>query len=204
MSCEFNKNIDGSLPEKKLVPEKINLGENLTKGVIEKPKRIAVRWTSQERDVVKEFVGIKPTANISQILSEKGVRRTIKAVQHLMAQTQISHYSNDGRYTLAEISRLTNTPLSTLAEWAKMGKIPGAVKLNNTCWRVEWDGKNPITPSWDGKRSLLYWEGYDRNNLPKDCVICGNPLPKTASLCCSRKCRGTRMSSVKQQAVERA
>ncbi|OGE30643.1 hypothetical protein A2631_03755 [Candidatus Daviesbacteria bacterium RIFCSPHIGHO2_01_FULL_44_29] len=122
--------------------------------------------------------------------------RNAKARQTMLYKLGLSKYCNDGMISAAELSRLTGVPLSTIAERLRKGQLPG-IKDGPT-WRVEQSLVNDLNPLWDGRKADNF---VDNREDKRVCFNCTRPLPETAQVWCSQRCRGAELKKLFAQRV---
>lgn len=162
----------------------IECGDNLK-------SRSGFRYSDTEVEVLKQ-AGEIPTNQIAGMIG-----RSLKSVQKKLNSLMISPYDNDGRYTAAEISRLTGIAHQTLIEWLNQGKIPG--EKVGRAWRIIWDGVTPIKPSWNGKDLASIDPNFTKGRS-EYCLNCQTPLQgKKVNYFCTRVCRVEYIVKVNEQ-----
>ncbi len=102
-------------------------------------------WTKEEQDLLKENIGEKTVAQIAELLNRK---RKIKSIYQKAEELGLSIYDNDGRFSVAELSRSTGISETKLLRWIYSGRIE-AVKVGQP-WRIDWDGVTPLEPQPKG------------------------------------------------------
>jgi len=153
---------------------------------LETPKREARKWTSKEDLYVRANIGKLATEEMATYLG-----RTNGAVNHRYQSLGLDFNNVEGTMTAQMLSEASGVPLTTLIDWLRKGQYPG-IKVGKV-WRIEWNGEDPVGPSWHGKALLK--DQLDKEKNRKTCLSCGNFLLTYEDYWCSKKCRGETMGA---------
>lgn len=147
------------------------------------------KWSPRSEFLLEARYGVDPTPVLARILG-----KSLTAVRLKASREGILFHDNDGRLTIAELSRQTGYSTTWLSRKLASGNIDGigSHAIVNGFHRIEWDGETPIRPKWRSTTIRKDVQGKSpKGEKAACCINCTSTIDtRGAESFCSVGCSG--------------